>query len=190
MRVPSSIAATVEKAAELGPHPLQLCASIVVAATVTVVTTAAIDGTTVPWVLLALALTALTVARPDSVAPLLLIVVLLGQWYAGVSPGRPQWALVPALSVLVIHAAAARASVMPVRAEVDGAATRRWLQHVALVAALTATLWALTVLFDRGAHTGAVIVSATSVVLVVALALVLYLREVKPPRDTQRSSTT
>ncbi len=190
MRLPSTVASLLETVASWGRHGAVLRGLIVVAAVVSIVTTAAVGEVSVFGVGLVVAATLFTVSRPDSSAPLLLIVLLLTQWYAGVSPALPRWSIVPALAVLVIHAAAARASVVPRRAEVDAAATRRWLLHVGIVAWLTATLWALTVVFDGIAGSGTVAVSVIALGFVVALGLVLILREVAHHEGPQRSSTT
>lgn len=190
MRAPGSVATLLETVASWGRYGAALRGLIVTAATITIVTTAAIDDARGLAVFLVAGATVLTIARPDSPAAFVLIALLLAQWYVGVSPALPQWSIVPALSVLVIHGAAARASVVPLRAEVDRAATRRWLLNTGIVAGLTATLWALTLGFDQVAGTGAVALSVTALGFVVALFVVLFLRDGEHDDESQAPSTT
>jgi hypothetical protein len=113
------------------------------------------------------------VAGPDSGAPFALIVVLIGAWMIQVRPMSLGWSIVLALSVLVIHAASARAAALGEGATLDGRVVRRWLAQTGVVALTTTALWGLMVLIDDAGVTGGVVVSAAAIAAVAAFAVLV-----------------
>jgi hypothetical protein len=110
------------------------------------------------WALIVvLALSALTAARPDSLAGLLTVLFLGWYWLThvvthGGGPLSP-WALAAALLLLAFHTATAARATAPGPADLDQAFWRRWLSRVAVIGAGTCCLWGLTAVISSG-HQG------------------------------------
>lgn len=111
-----------------------------------------------PWMLVVVALlTLLTAIRPDSHAGLSTVLFLGWYWLTQVvtrtgDPVSP-WSLGAALCLLGFHSAAAARATAPGPADLDQAFWRLWLSRVAIIAAATGGVWALTALM-ASRHTG------------------------------------
>src|SRR3954451_13167212 len=127
MRLPAIVDAPLEAAARVGWHGLAVRSVIGVAAVGCWAVAAAVGEANLPMTLL-VALTGLvSVTRPDSGAPLALIAVLGLLWIVEVRPLSVGWSLVLAISVLLVHTAAARAAAMGDGAAIGADVARRWL---------------------------------------------------------------
>jgi hypothetical protein len=126
-----------------------------------------------PVTVVALIVGAAAVRSPDSIAPVILIVVMIATWMIEVRPASPGWSLVLALSVLFMHAASARAAALGEGAALDGRAARRWLAQTAVVGVATAGLWAAVLLLDDASVSGGAVLSAAAVAAVIGFAVVV-----------------
>jgi hypothetical protein len=172
MRLPSSVDLVVEGAQRVGAYGLLVRGLIAVASAGCWAVAGSVGHVnalaTVVLVLVVMA----AAARPDSGAPLAVIVALVGMWIAEAGQAAVEWSVVLGIGVLVVHVSAARAAAMGDGARIGGAVARRWLVQSAVVAAATAVLWALVVMLDRAAVSGRLVVSAIALAVVAAFAVV------------------
>jgi hypothetical protein len=162
MRLPAIVDAPLEAAARVGWHGLAVRSVIGVAAVGCWAVAAAVGEANLPMTLL-VALTGLvSVTRPDSGAPLALIAVLGLLWIVEVRPLSVGWSLALAISVLLVHTAAARAAAMGDGAAIGADVARRWLAQTTVVAGATVAVWAFVGLLDRATPAGGVALSAVA----------------------------
>jgi hypothetical protein len=173
MRLPGVVDGIVYNAGRVGAHGLAVRSLIGLAAVGCWATATAVGH--LSWlvtVLLAIACAA-AVSTPDSSAPLGLIVMVTATWMVEVQPMSPGWSIVLAMSVLVIHAASARAAALGDGAALDRRVARRWLGQTAVVAGVTVALWAGLLLLDDAAVSGGLALSAVALVSVIAFGVVV-----------------
>ena len=110
----------------------------------------------VPVVVLAVA----AMLVPDSAAGVVLLVLLIWEWYARVDDPHTWWALPAALSMLVFHAAAAACSGLPAAGRWPAATRRRWLWRCGAVGLATVAAWGVGVGIARLDAPGDVLLTA------------------------------
>jgi hypothetical protein len=170
MRLPATLGNIMDVATRIGRDGLIVRALVVASTAVCWAVMGVIGGLSwIPSLIVAIACV-VAVAGPDSGAPFALIVALTGAWMIQVQPMSLGWSIVLALSVLVIHAAAARAAALGDRAALDGRVVRRWLAQTGVVVLTTTALWAVMVLIDDAGVSGGLVVSATAIAAVAAFA--------------------
>ncbi|HEY7043744.1 MAG TPA: hypothetical protein VH419_08760 [Nocardioidaceae bacterium] len=173
MRVPSSVADAVDAAHQLGRYVL-LVRSVVGGAVVACWLVGSLIGGFDPVTTIVL-LTAATAAtlRPDSPAPLVLIVLMAGFWMVEVRPMSVGWSIVLACCVLLVHVSTSRAATLVEHSPYDRGVTRRWLAQTGVVAATTAVVWCVVLVLHDSPLPGGLLASAAAFVAVAATLLAL-----------------
>src|SRR5690606_1453760 len=103
------------------------------------------------------------------------IALVVCQWLVVVDDPTGPAVVAVALALLVFHSTVAVMANVPSTARLGTDIVRRWLRRVALVAAATATTWALVLLMDQRRAAGSVV--ATLAGFLTALVLVVVLQE-------------
>jgi hypothetical protein len=98
------------------------------------------------FLLVAVALSLLTAALPDSSAGLFLVLLLAWHWSVSVPDRLTGWLLLPALAILAIHVAATLASYGPASLVLDRALLRLWGGRCLLAAAAAGATWLVAAL--------------------------------------------
>jgi hypothetical protein len=123
-------------------------------------------------VLLIAILTVLCIARPDSDLGLCLVVVIGLYWAITVHDRLSVWVLPAALCLLLVHTSLAASTTSPVDRPTN--ATRdRWTRRTAIVAVVTAAVWAATYVFGHVTSPRSVLLSALGFVVVCVIALLV-----------------
>lgn len=132
-------------------------------------------GNPVAWAGL-LVLGLMVAVQPHTLAPGLFLAFAVASWWATVEAAW-HWALLPAaLSLLVLHTAAALCAAVPAQAPIPASVLRRWGARVGLVAALTVLVWGVAgVLTLRTAATLGAVPGIVGLAVLVT-GLVTYLR--------------
>jgi hypothetical protein len=171
MRLPAIVETPFAVAEEIGLHGLIVRGLMAVAVVGCWAVAAAVGEVNVPATVVLVVVGIAAMARPDSGAPLAVIVTLIALWILEVRPVSVGWSLVLGLCVLVVHAAAARAAALGRGAALGASVARRWIVQTTVVAAATTVLWALVVLLSHTTVSGRLAVSAAAFVAVAAFAV-------------------
>jgi hypothetical protein len=170
MRLPSTVDAVITGARKVGPHGLVLRGIVAGAAAGCWAVAGALGRVSLPATVVLVLVVLAAVSRPDSGAPLVLIVALTATWVIEVRPMSIAWSLALGLAVLVVHAASARAAALGDGGVLDARVARRWLAQTAAVAVVTTALWAVVVILGDASVSGGIAVSAAAIAAVALLA--------------------
>jgi Zn-dependent protease with chaperone function len=181
--MPSRIVDVVDAARKLGLYPFAIRLIIVLAAVVCWWVAGALGGFDSTWTLAILVFAAAAAVSPDGLAPAGLIIVMVGDWVAGVDPVSFGWLFVPALSALVVHVAAARAATTVPGAPLDPASVLLWLRQVAVVAAATLMMWLIVLRLSESPGPEAMIVGIVAFGLVAATSIAFTCWSATPAED-------
>ena len=173
MRLPAIIETPFAVAEDVGAHGLIVRGLMAVATVGCWAVAGAVGEVSVPATVVLAVVGIAALARPDSGAPLAVIVTLIGMWILEVRPVSVGWSLVLGLCVLVVHAAAARAAALGKGGALGASVARRWIVQTTVVAAATTVVWALVVLLSHATVGGRLAVSAVALVAVAAFAVVV-----------------
>lgn len=112
-------------------------------------------------------------ASPDSDAGMLAVLLILLMWLWRVGDVGTPWTPLAAVSLLLMHTAAAAAASIPPRADLPRVSLLRWSRRFAVVTAMTLAAWALGWAFSQAHAPGQALltVAALSAVGVGALML-------------------
>ena len=176
MRPPVLVEDAVDLVRRLGPVALTFRAAVVGGVVILLVVGDLVSVEPKGMVTLTLVLLGFAVAaavRPDSAAPLLLIVVMVVCWPLLVGSRAVDWSVVPALCVLAVHVAAARAAALAEHAHVEAPVHRRWATQTGLVAAAGVVVWGLVVALEHADLPGALAVTAVALLLLTAFGILV-----------------
>lgn len=173
MRLPAIVETPLAVAEDVGAHGLIVRGVMAVAAVGCWAVAGAVGEVNVLATVVLVVVGVAALARPDSGAPLAVIVTLIGIWVLEVRPVSVGWSLVLGLCVLVVHAASARAAALGKGASLGGSVARRWIAQTTVVAAATTVVWALVVLLSHATVSGRLAVSAAAFVAAAAFAVVV-----------------
>jgi hypothetical protein len=171
MRAPIAALDMADNARRLGRHALVVRALTAVAGVVCWITMTVVGRGDLLLSVLLLAAIVPAVMRPDTTAPLVLIMVMTAEWLFVVRPMSVGWSLVLAGCVLVVHVASARAAAMAEHAVLDPAVVRRWLAQTAVVVSVTTLVWCFAVLLHDRPGPGGVAVTAVALVAFASFAV-------------------
>jgi hypothetical protein len=158
--------AAIEGARKVGPHGLVVRGLVAVAAAGCWAVAGVLGGVSFPATVVLVIVVIVAVSRPDSGAPLVLIVAVTATWLIEVRPMSTAWSLVLGLAVLVIHAASARAAALGDGAVLDARVARRWLAQTAVVGVVTTALWSVVVVLGHASVSGGIAASAAAIAAV------------------------
>jgi hypothetical protein len=163
-----SVRTVLGDVAATSPQQVALRSGVVAGALVTLLATAGASGAWPGIAPLALIVAVGAAVRPDSGLPLGTIVLLGIGWVGDVNDPASLWSVSAALGLLLVHVAAAAATVAPVAATLPPRSLRRWGRRTALVAAAAPAAWVLvrlTTAVDISGSTVALVAAAVSVAL-------------------------
>jgi hypothetical protein len=175
MRAPAWYEDAGDRLRRLGLFPLLARLVIIAAAVVCVFFAAALGDTSFLLSVLVLVTAIVAASSPDSGAPLVLILVMSGTWFAAVRPVSIPWSIVLAICVLAVHLGAARSATLVPGTAFDRGSVRLWLGQAGVVLAGTAAVWAFCVRLAESPSGGNLIVSAVALTAVAALGVGLAL---------------
>jgi hypothetical protein len=175
MRHPGSLDAVLEFVWRVAPQGLVLRGVGVAAVADCWAVAGAVGDVVWPATILLALTTIAAVAQPDSSAPFAVIVMLTVTWMLEVRPlsDATHWSLALGLSVLVVHAASARAAALGDGGVIDARVARRWLLQTAMVGAATSATWGVVMLFEGASPGGGLVVSAVAIAAVAAFAVLI-----------------
>jgi hypothetical protein len=183
MRVPWWLVEFFDRLRLLGPFPLTTRLFVPAAAVVTWLTAGAIGGFH-GFLTVVLLVTAIAAAAfPDSSAPLVLIFVMTGTWFAEVRPFSLPWSIVLAFCVLVVHVASSRAAALVPGTAPDRGLSMLWLRQAGVVAGGTVAVWVVSVRLAESPGERNLAVSLVALVAVAALGVGLALTTASEPDD-------
>jgi hypothetical protein len=175
MRAPSWFVELSDRLRLLDAFPLLTRVLVPAAAVVSCATASAIGGFSGLVTVVLLVTAVVAAAFPDSSAPLVLILVMTGTWFAEVRPFSLPWSIVLAVCVLVVHVASSRAATLVPGTAFDRESTILWLRQTGLVAVGTLMVWVVSVLLAESPGDANLVVAVVAVVAVAALGVGLTL---------------
>lgn len=118
----------------------------------------------------------MVVVQPHVLAPGLFFFLAIGMWWATVDTTW-HWALLPAaLGLVLLHTSAALCASVPAQAHLPEEVRRTWAARLGLVAAITAGVWGMAGLIALRPGSWLGTVPGIAGLLVLAAALIGYLR--------------
>ncbi len=129
-----------------------------------------------PDAVLSLVVAALAVyasTRPDSPIGVIVVGIIVLNWFFVTDASALGWSVVPALCVLLVHAGLAALSVSPPQSALPGPFLVRWAMHAGVVGVATVVVWALALSLGGLDQPGHVLLTALGFVALVAVAVVL-----------------
>lgn len=176
MRLPAAYVDVSEFLERIGTSGLVVRGTLVLSVAVSSLTASALGGYST-WLLVGLVLLGCVAAVvPDSSAPLVVIAAMCAQWVIVVRPVSVTWSVVPALCVLVVHVAAARAASLPDHAPYDAVLMQHWLGQTGVVGLVTFLIWTVVVTLDADPAPAGVGVTALAFVGAAVVTAVLAWR--------------
>jgi hypothetical protein len=175
MRVPFLLLDWRDAARGLGAHQWALRGLLVLATALVLVALSQSGDESGWWAVLALAVSAWTAYKPDSVRPAVLIGLLMGSWLVGGHEESLGWSLVAAVGLLLVHASAAYAAETPPAGSTASSTHWRWTLQTLVVTAMTAAVWAVAEGFSGVRAPGRTVVTAAALVSVLVTVLALAL---------------
>jgi hypothetical protein len=181
--LPSRVVDVVDAGRRIGRYAFALRVIIAMAAVVSWLVGGVLGEFETKTTLLLLVVAVIAAMSPDGLAPLALIIVMMMVWILAVDPISIPWSCVPALCVLVVHVAAARAASTVNGAALDRAATVLWLRQLGVVAAATLLVWYVVVRFSESPGQASVLTAVIALLAVAALTIALTWSSTAPRPD-------
>jgi hypothetical protein len=181
--LPSRVVDVVDAGRSIGGYAFALRAIIVVAAVVCWLVAGLVGEFETRTTLLTLVLAVMAAISPDGLAPLALIIGMMAVWLLAVDPMSITWSYVPALCVLVVHVAAARAASTVNGAALDRTASLLWLRQLGVVAGATLVVWYVVVRLAESPGRASVLAGVIALLAVSAVAIAFTWSSVAPVQD-------
>lgn len=171
MRVPSSFVELMETAERIGSYGVAVRAVVLLDVVLSWAIGAAVGTSNLVMGLILLVIAVAALVRPDTAAPLALLVAMTITWMVQVRPVSVPWSLVLGLCVLGAHVGTARAAALAPRTPFDRSSGLVWARQTGVVALITVVLWGVVVLLDQASPRGLQLGSGLALVAVFALGL-------------------